>query len=115
MSVYKEGYKGVEAIKNASKRIYNDAADYGAPTKKGDKLWNLAKQLVADYGVEGKRHLDHYCTVTTQIELLDEWAYSDDERPNRNIKNYTDTFTLTYTKCIMGQCAGYDGFLSITK
>lgn len=45
MAVYREGYKAIEMIEKSSKRIYNDACDYGAPTKSGDVIWNYAKQL----------------------------------------------------------------------
>lgn len=38
MAVYREGYKAIEAIKRASRQIYNDACDYGAPTKKGEPI-----------------------------------------------------------------------------
>ena len=45
MAVYREGYKAIELIAKHSVQIFRDACDKGAPTKKGDNLWNAAKQL----------------------------------------------------------------------
>lgn len=76
MSVYKEGYYAVELINKASKQIYSDACDYGAPVKKGDSLWNWTKQLVEWYGVQGTRQVSEYgtgATVEHVVELMDEW------------------------------------------
>lgn len=41
MAIYREGYKAIEAIERASKRIYNDACDFDAPTKKGRQYLEL--------------------------------------------------------------------------
>jgi len=37
-SVYKEGFIIVEKLMKMSSRIYKDAADYGIPSKKNDKV-----------------------------------------------------------------------------
>jgi hypothetical protein len=49
MGVYKEGFYAIDAIEKASKQIYPDACDFGAPFKTGDKISMFAKQLVEDY------------------------------------------------------------------
>lgn len=73
MSVYKEGFYAVRTIRNSMKQVYPDAADFGAPVRKGDELWNWAKQAVDWYGVEGTRKVERYLTgvtVTADIELM---------------------------------------------
>lgn len=62
MSVYKEAVLAVKVIKQNSKRIYPDACDFGAPVRKGDDIWNWAKQLVDWYGVKGTRKESRYST-----------------------------------------------------
>lgn len=77
MSVYKEGFHAVELIKKNSRKIWNDAADFGAPVKKGDEVWNWTKQLVDWYGVEGSRKEERYATgvtVKNRVSLLNEWT-----------------------------------------
>lgn len=77
MSVYKEGFHAVELIKKNSRQIWNDAADFGAPVKKGDALWNWTKQLIDWYGVENSRQQESYGTGTTvkhKVSLLNEWS-----------------------------------------
>lgn len=76
MSVYKEGYYALQLIQNNSRQIYPDAADYGAPTKQGDDLWNVVKQVIEWYGVKGSRQQTNYSTgitVSHNIKLMDEW------------------------------------------
>jgi len=55
MAVYREGFHAVQTITAGQARIFNDACDYGTPTAKGDRVWNLAKQLVESYGIPGTR------------------------------------------------------------
>jgi hypothetical protein len=78
MSVYKEGYEIINTIMRNSKQIYSDACDLGRiPTRKGDKMWVMVKQLIEMYGVDGTRYSVKYATGTTvihDIELTDEWA-----------------------------------------
>ena len=76
MSVYKEGFYAVDLITKASRQIWNDSADFGAPTKKGDNIWAWTKQLVEWYGVEGTKKVERYSTgtsVSQTVELMDEW------------------------------------------
>ncbi len=76
MSVYKEGFYAVEKISKASRKIYTDSADFGAPTKKGDDIWAWTKQLVEQYGVPNTRNAEYYETGTTvsqTVELVDEF------------------------------------------
>lgn len=72
MSVYKEGYYAVSQILNNSKQIWNDSADFGAPYKKGDQIWNLVVQLATDYGINSTivKH-PTYSEIT--VALMDEW------------------------------------------
>lgn len=61
----------VESIESKSKQIFPDAADFGAPTRKGDAVWNAAKQLVDWYGVEGTRIEQRYPTGTTVSQVIE--------------------------------------------
>lgn len=113
MSVYKEGYHAVELITKRSKQIFSDAADHGAPTKKGDEIWNAAKQLVDWYGVKGTRKEHKYAsgqTVAHQVTLMDEWAVSDGRKTEAQA---TDLYVVTFTSCTSGACKGYDGFVMV--
>nr|DAJ28059.1 MAG TPA: KH domain [Caudoviricetes sp.] len=115
MAVYREGYKAIEAIKRASKRIYNDACDFGAPTKKGDNIWNYAKQLCDWYGIEGTRKESRYatgCTLTQDVKLIDEWAVSDERK---SLEAATEIYTVTFITCTDGQCKGMNGYIYISK
>jgi len=107
MSVYKEGFMIVGILERTAMNIFPDAADHGTPTKKDDRYWNMAKQLVDFYGVEGTRKVDQYGTghtVSQDIELMDEWDTGD---------RYT--YNLMYVSCNSGACKGMDGFFSIIK
>ena len=107
MSVFKEGYMIVSMIKNKSEHIYSDASDYGVPVRKGDHIWEAAKQLVEWYGLEGTRYEDKYHTgrsVRHDIELMDEWNSGRIER-----------YRVYFTSCNMGKCIGHDGYISINE
>ena len=118
MAIYREGFKAIEAIEKSSKRIYDDAADYGALTNKGDEIWNTAKQLVDWYKVEGKREENRYSTgrsCSAIVELIDEWAVSDERK---TIKEATER----YEACFVGVEGGiktsegrYDGYIYVNK
>jgi len=116
MAVYREGYHAVEEIQKASKQIYPDAADYGAPVKKGDNLWNLANQLVEWYPAPNKiRERYDYGTGTTVItwaELMDEWAVSDNRK---SVKEAMDLYKITYVQVKNNRLPGYDGYIYIEK
>lgn len=80
MSVYKEFFYAVQIIETHSRQVWNDACDYGAPTKKDDKIWR-AMQMLADYAVNGTRKVQEYATgKTVEIEVMgiDEWTVGDD-------------------------------------
>lgn len=118
MAVYREGYKALETIQRESKQIYSDACDFGALTKKGDHIWNAAKQLVDWYKVEGKREEHRYSTgrsCSAVVELMDEWAVSDERKT-------VDQATERYEVCFVGVKGGmktrfgnYDGYIYVNK
>lgn len=75
MSVYKEGWYAVRIIQNRSIQIEPFSADYGAPVRKGDGIWNWTKQLAEWYGVPNTRQVNTYSTGTTvsiMIRLMNE-------------------------------------------
>jgi hypothetical protein len=111
MSVYKEGFSAIKDIENNSVQIYNDACDFGAPCKKGDKIWNAAKQLVDWYKVENGRKQYTY-GVENVVELMDEWAVSD---RRKTVEEATEYYRVSYHKANTGACRGYDGFISVEK
>lgn len=107
MSVYKEGFYAVRTIESLSRRVYPDAADFGVPVQKGDKIWNLARQAVEMYGVEGTRKVNRYSTgvsASTVIELMDEWN-----------TGKTSFYEISYTSARGLKAYGqtYDGYISI--
>jgi hypothetical protein len=89
MSVYKEAVHAINLIKKNTKRIYPDACDEGTPVRKGDEVWNWAKQLVEWYGVEGSRKVVKYSTGTTVSNRV---RYM----PNEHGSSVYKTVTLTY-------------------
>jgi hypothetical protein len=103
MSVYKEGYYAIKEITNHSTQIFSDACDYGAPIKKNNTLWNLVKQLVDQYKVDGTRESGEW-GVSNVVELMDEWGGGVIER-----------FKITYCVTNKGRCKGFDGFVSVDK
>lgn len=112
MSVYKEGFHILSTLGNQQERIYPDACDYGIPVKSKDKNWNAVFQLISLYGVEDSR-IETSLGVSARIEVIDEWAVSDE---TKTIKQATEQYLITYTKCRTGRCfGGYDGFISIVK
>jgi hypothetical protein len=115
MAIYREGFHAVETIQKQAIRIYDDACDFGVPVKKNDANWNLAKMLFTMYGDKETRQQHNYSTGTnvyTFFTLIDEWAVSDERK---TLKEATETYSLCYTTCRTGKCAGYDGFISIRK
>ena len=92
MSIYKEAVHAVNLIKRNSQRIYPDAADYGASVKKGDEIWNWAKQLVECYGVKGSRRVTKYGTGTSVTSLVE---YMPDEHHSPRVVQVRVTYTTT--------------------
>lgn len=106
MSAYKEGYMILKQIEAASKQLWNDSCDYGAVTTKGDKLWNVAKQLIKRYGIKDSRSESRYGTgvsVSQVVELMDEWNTGAIER-----------FRIHYVSILPKYKLG-DGYLSIDR
>ena len=93
MSVYREGFMMLEAIQNSS-------SERGLLIRKGDDNWNLAGQVAYTYGerrtqqgIPGSR------IVTTYMELINEWGYSDDESnlpQEAKQAKYTQRYRLQY-------------------
>lgn len=115
MSVYKEGYHAIQLIESQSKQIFSDSCDFGAPTRRGDLIWNVAKQLVDQYGVKETRQENHYETgrsVDQRVELMDEWAVSDERKTEQEA---IDLFIVSFVSCSTGRCRGYEGYVVINK
>jgi len=105
MSVYKEGFYAVEEITKASRQIWNDSDDFGAPTKKGDGIWALTKQLVEWYGVPNTRKEERYSTgaaVSHVVELMDEW-------------NTGNTFRYLVTFVTVANDPNVDGYVYLIR
>lgn len=109
MSVYREFFTCIEILENNSGKIHKDAADYGAPCKKGDEIWNAGAQLAEWYGEESTKV---YSTnsVTITIEGIDEWAVSDGRK---TVKEATEKYQLSYV--ITKKLPGFDGFFTLDK
>jgi hypothetical protein len=119
MAVYREGFAAIDIIEKASVQIYNDACDFGAPCKKGDKIWNTAKQLVDWYKVENSRKQYNIGNkpygVENVVELMDEWALGD---RRKTVEEATEYYKVSYhkmSKGVDGAYRSYDGFISIEK
>jgi hypothetical protein len=115
MAVYREGYKAKELIERNSKKIFQDACDYGAPAKKGDAIYIAATQLATMYGDEITRRENRYPTgrsVSINFTLIDEWAVSDERK---TIEEAYEFYRLDFISCTEGACKGYDGYVSIIK
>jgi hypothetical protein len=116
MAVYREGYSAVESIQQLSFKIFPDSADFGAPTKQGDRLWNSVKTACEWYGIKSTRVWDsrfhNRGELIQYIYLLDEWALSDGRKTEEEA---TDFFCITYHKIKNGLNLEYDGFFEVTK
>lgn len=111
MSVYKEGYYALNQLQNNQRQIWPDACDFGTPVEKKSNLWNLAKQLVDWYGIY-KEQISKTETVVI-VSLMDEWKASDDESPNRHLKDYNEYYKITYISCKINKV--FDGFFTVDK
>jgi len=107
MSVYKEGYHYVSIIEEKSVRVYNDACDWGAFTKKDDKIWNVTQQLVKMYGIKETRHETKLKTgsivLEIDVELVDEWNTGE-----------VEMFHVTFVKP-KKKFVHFDGFVTVDK
>ena len=115
MAIYREGYHAVQKLQDQSQQIYPDACDFGVPITKGDKNWNLSKQLGEWYGDKESRKVHTYSggtNVDMIVTLIDEWAVSDERK---TVKEATDKFHLSFVSCKTGICKGYDGFIQVYK
>ena len=114
-STYKEGYKAVEELEKASTRIFQDSADYGVPSKKDDQYWKKVQGLIKYYGIDGTKKIDTYGvgkTLQYDIELVDEWAVSDERK---SIEEATDKYRIKFITCITGACKDKTGYFTINK
>lgn len=111
MSVYKEGYYALNQLQNNQRQIWPDACDFGTPVEKNSSMWNLAKQLVEWYGIY-KEQVSKTHTYAI-VSLMDEWKASDDESPNRHLKDYTEYYKVTYISCKINKV--YDGYFEVEK
>jgi len=115
MSVYKEGFYAINEIKKSQIQIFNDSCDFGVPVRKGDRIWNLAKQLSDCYGDKNTRKANSYSTgksVDITVTVIDEWAVSDEIK---TLKQATEKWHLSFVTCNTGKCKGYFGYVSINK
>lgn len=106
MSVYKDFFHAVQYIETHSHQIWNNSCDYGAPTKKGDKIWG-AMQMLAVYAVDGTRKVQEYATgKTVEVEVygIDEWAVSDERLSQKDAEV---KFKMCYTTTQRGSFDGY--------
>ena len=113
MSVYKEAFSALSVIAGNSVRIFSDACDFGAPTRKGDEVW-VAAGVLAEYSKE-KTNVSKYATgqsASKIVTVVDEWAVLDERK---TIEKATETYLLAYTECHYGKCKGMDGYISVTK
>ena len=105
MSIFKEGYFSLHQITSNSIQIFSDAADFGAPTKKNDRLWKLAGQVFKEYGSD--RVQSNYSTgksVKGKIKL-----FSEADNPHKEV------YVIEYVTCKTGACKGHDGYLTVYK
>ena len=92
MSVYKEFYSAADQILKASRRIWEDSADWGTPVKKGDATMTGPMAQILRYfdKTTDKREEFRYATgssVSIYITVFNEWTGSMDE----------ETWKITYT------------------
>ena len=77
MSVYKEFYYALNELSTGAKQIWPDSADYGTPTKKGDRMWKAAQAAARYFDPQtDKREVINYHTGTTvklNITVYNEW------------------------------------------
>lgn len=93
MAVYREGYDIIGKLLRAQTAVFSDAADCGVPVTKGNGYFKMVGQLVEGYGVENTRKVDRE-TVYHDIELIDEWAVSDERK---TLSQATDRYRVSYT------------------
>jgi len=122
MSVFKEFYHGANVILKASRQVFPDSADYGVPVKKGDKYWNLSKQIADQYfSIEcDKREEAKYGTgssVNMYITTFNEWDGSMDEEvwlmsytTARNNKDMDGILSIQCTKRCRNKASKYSDY-----
>ena len=117
MSVYKEGFFIINQLNEKKKPIWlKEDRVYGVLTNKGDRIWNDVKQLVEWYRVrdiDTRKEWDK--GVSEEIELLDEWAFSDGRKTEEQA---TERWKITYniqSIIVQGTLKSYDGFITIER
>jgi len=123
MSVYREGYYIVEQYEAKKVQIWPDSADEGVPVKSFDLFSKQIKQLVDWYGIKETRKVSNERKeVSIEVELLNEWRYSDDRGDGnyKSMNDYKDRFRVFYHKFSKRDLNhpllyGKDGFYSIER
>ena len=106
MSVYKEAVYAVNQIQKSSKQIYGDACDFGVPVLKNDKTWELMKQLVGWYGVQGTREEHRYSTGATISQVVE---YMPNEHESSRYERVKVIYVVTPKSELM------DGYVYLEK
>lgn len=113
MSVYKEGFAAINILKNEMVKLTEYSYGVGAPVDINDKIWNVAKQLVESYGIEGTRKetqlFGKTYKVSQLVRLVDEWAVAD---KRKTLEQATEKYKVTYNT---GYCAGKQGYFTIER
>ena len=92
MSVYKEAYFALQTIEDRSRRVFEDACDFGMTMKKDDSNWKLLHGLIEMYGEKETRKLIEYGTgtsVSIDIHVMNEMDGSFDN----------EVFRINYVTC----------------
>lgn len=77
MAVFREAFNAMELIQKNSSQVFSDAADYGAPYVKGDKIWDACQQLASYHDPGTEKSEKWKGGKTLEIIVIDEWAVSD--------------------------------------
>jgi hypothetical protein len=108
MSVYKEGFHAIALIKQNSRQIYPDAADFGMLVKKGDQNWNWTKQLCDWYGVKETRVFEKYATGHTLSQVVSLMNEHGDHKEVKYCITYVSVDGKRETK-------GFDGYVYVEE
>lgn len=120
MAVYREAYSALDLIESRAQQVFKDAADYGAPVRKGDDLWNAIKQLHDWYRDKSSTTQKDKQRGHFHIEIMDEWAFSDGRKTEEEA---TEVYRISYHKLnrfakhpeLCFPFKGAHGFVSVEK
>lgn len=118
-AVYREGYHCIDIIQQNSVQIYPDAADFGAPYNKGDKIYNATKQLVDTYKdknipIKNNKYSTGASSEAT-VTLIDEWAVSDGDKTVAEATEKYLVNCVTSKGGIKYNGQTYTGYVTVTK